>query len=341
MASLTEIYEWFKTGKKPTQAQFWATFASFWNKEEQIPQSAITGLTTVLNAKAESVQFNAHKSDGNAHQALFDLKVDKDGDKVLSDENYTLFEKEKLANLDKVDVYNALDCELPGKVADARQLKVLKDLIDNSGGGSQINKFVTIYTSGLQEFTLPTFAQIIEVSVNGWSTENYTTPNDTTVIINDTINTGQQVVILYLADKNLNIAPYYTQAQTEALIAGGATTTDILPSDLVFLDLGDNPLPYTLTLLDGFKYTLGNYGFIELSLESSVTSEHNYFFKITIDNILIPNDIIALGSLFNDIGDSRSISILKLSNNSIYILSPNPSPEAFNKLTISLKYKII
>jgi hypothetical protein len=210
----------------------------------------------------------------------------------------------------------------------------------DEGVVTRIEKFSDLYL-GSSTFTLPTFAQIIEVSVNGWSTENYTTPNDTTVIINETISTGQQVVILYLVDENSNIAPYYTQAQTDALIAGGATTTDILPLDLVFLDLEDNPLPYTLTLLDGFKYTLGNYGFIELSLESSVTSVHNYFFKITIDNIFIPNNIIALGSVFNDIGDSYSISIFKLSNNSIYILSPNPSPEIFNKLTISLKYKII
>ncbi len=81
---------------------------------------------------------------------------------------------------------------------------------------TRIEKFSDLY-SGSSTFTLPTFAQIIEVSVNGWSTENYTTPNDTTVVINDTINTGQQVVILYLVDENVNIAPYYTQAQVDAI----------------------------------------------------------------------------------------------------------------------------
>ena len=77
MANLAQIYDWFMTGKKPTQPQFWASWGSFWNKEEQIPQSSILGLTAVLNAKTENDQFNAHKTDANAHTALFDTKEDK------------------------------------------------------------------------------------------------------------------------------------------------------------------------------------------------------------------------------------------------------------------------
>lgn len=71
MASLAEIYDWFMTGKKPTQAQFWASWGSFWHKDEDIPQSAIAELTTVLAAKAEQQQFNSHKTDNNAHADLF------------------------------------------------------------------------------------------------------------------------------------------------------------------------------------------------------------------------------------------------------------------------------
>ena len=76
MATLAEIYDWFMTGKKPTQAQFWASWGSFWNKSEQIPQSSISGLPGVLNAKAEKAQFDAHKTDENAHAALFAAKAD-------------------------------------------------------------------------------------------------------------------------------------------------------------------------------------------------------------------------------------------------------------------------
>jgi hypothetical protein len=70
MVTLAEIYNWFMTGKKPTQAQFWASWGSFWNKLEQIPQSAIAGLTAVLNAKAEKSQFDTHKTDETAHAAI-------------------------------------------------------------------------------------------------------------------------------------------------------------------------------------------------------------------------------------------------------------------------------
>jgi len=77
MATLAEIYDWFMTGKKPTQAQFWASWGSFWNKNESIPQSVVSGLTNVLNAKVENDQFNAHKVEENAHATLFQAKEDK------------------------------------------------------------------------------------------------------------------------------------------------------------------------------------------------------------------------------------------------------------------------
>ena len=77
MATLAEIYDWFMTSKKPTQAQFWASWGSFWNKNESIPQSSISGLTSVLNAKVENDQFNAHKGANDAHATLFQAKEDK------------------------------------------------------------------------------------------------------------------------------------------------------------------------------------------------------------------------------------------------------------------------
>lgn len=77
MATLSQIYDWFMTGKKPTQAQFWVSWGSFWHKEETIPQSAISNLATTLSAKTENDQFNAHKTDTAAHATLFDDKLDK------------------------------------------------------------------------------------------------------------------------------------------------------------------------------------------------------------------------------------------------------------------------
>ena len=79
MTTLTQIYDWFMTGKKPTQAQFWASWGSFWHKEEKIPQNSINNLESTLNAKTEKDQFNAHKTDDGAHADLFSSKVDKGG----------------------------------------------------------------------------------------------------------------------------------------------------------------------------------------------------------------------------------------------------------------------
>ncbi len=61
------ILDWFKTGKKPTQAQFWATWQSFWHKDDPIPQSAVQNLTTVLAGKAERAQLELHNNDLEAH----------------------------------------------------------------------------------------------------------------------------------------------------------------------------------------------------------------------------------------------------------------------------------
>ncbi len=68
---INSILNWFKTGLKPTQAQFWASWQSFFHKDEPIPQASITGLPGALNSKADKSQFDAHKTDPNAHAALF------------------------------------------------------------------------------------------------------------------------------------------------------------------------------------------------------------------------------------------------------------------------------
>lgn len=77
VTALSQIKQWFKTGLKPTQAQFWATWDSFWHKSDTIPQSSIEDLAATLDAKAEAAQFNAHLTDAAAHAELFAGKADK------------------------------------------------------------------------------------------------------------------------------------------------------------------------------------------------------------------------------------------------------------------------
>ncbi|WP_367867907.1 hypothetical protein [Pedobacter sp. WC2423] len=67
MASLNTIKNWFKTGLKPTQLQFWSTWESFWHKEEKIPINAIESLDERFNEKADADALTSHMNDLNAH----------------------------------------------------------------------------------------------------------------------------------------------------------------------------------------------------------------------------------------------------------------------------------
>lgn len=126
--NINTILNWFKTGLKPTQAQFWATWASFWHKDEQIPQNSIFGLENTLNAKTDKVQFNAHKLAQDAHAPLFALKQSIN-EKGIAKGYAPLNEFVKIANqyLNIVD-----DLVTGGETAllSAEQGKVLKAQID-------------------------------------------------------------------------------------------------------------------------------------------------------------------------------------------------------------------
>lgn len=128
MVTLAEIYGWFMTGKKPTQAQFWASWGSFWNKGESIPQSAISNLTTVLNAKAEKAQFDAHKTDMAAHATLFNTKEDKTK-KGVAGGYVPLDEFTKIAN-EYLNIVNDLVTGGATSLASAETVKTLKTQID-------------------------------------------------------------------------------------------------------------------------------------------------------------------------------------------------------------------
>lgn len=70
MADKITIKNWFKTGLKPTQEQFWAWIDSFWHKDEKIPITAIDDIENILNAKADAESLSNHLADANAHPEL-------------------------------------------------------------------------------------------------------------------------------------------------------------------------------------------------------------------------------------------------------------------------------
>jgi hypothetical protein len=106
------LKNWFKTGLKPTQAQFWAWMDSYWHKDETIPTNKIDGLESALNGKAST-------------QAL-DNKVDKvPGKSLLSDT-----EIERLLTLENQD------------------LSLKADLVDGQVPASQLPSYVDDVLNG-------------------------------------------------------------------------------------------------------------------------------------------------------------------------------------------------
>jgi hypothetical protein len=57
--SLATIKLWFRTALKPSQAQFWDTWDSFWHKNDAIPTSAVYGLDALLVSKATHAEVAA------------------------------------------------------------------------------------------------------------------------------------------------------------------------------------------------------------------------------------------------------------------------------------------
>lgn len=68
----TTIKNWFKTGLKPTQKQFWSTGDSFWHKSESLPISSISGLGNLLDGKAEENHEHAQYATNDAKSLTVD-----------------------------------------------------------------------------------------------------------------------------------------------------------------------------------------------------------------------------------------------------------------------------
>lgn len=58
---LNTIKNWFKTGFKPTQAQFWNTWDSFWHKDDAISIDAVTDLQVNLDNKLDKANAGLFK----------------------------------------------------------------------------------------------------------------------------------------------------------------------------------------------------------------------------------------------------------------------------------------
>lgn len=62
--NLTVIKNWFKTGLKPTQTQFWDTWDSFFHKDDQIPIAQVEGIQNIYDT------INNHINNPTAHAQI-------------------------------------------------------------------------------------------------------------------------------------------------------------------------------------------------------------------------------------------------------------------------------
>ncbi|MBF4484373.1 pyocin knob domain-containing protein [Flavobacterium sp. CSZ] len=67
LQTLNTIKQWFKTGLKPSQQQFWDTWDSFRHKFEKVPVKDIEGIDELLLSKADKVVLDNHLANKIAH----------------------------------------------------------------------------------------------------------------------------------------------------------------------------------------------------------------------------------------------------------------------------------
>ena len=162
--AINTIKNWFKTGLKPTQDQFWNWMDSYWHKDELIPQDKIQDLSTTLSGKADADQL-ANKANADAtgltdeqksawkeslsvrevpaNIALVD-KLDKEGN-VYSKEQVT----ELLDNLDK-NIGNS-DLEVPAGIVRTLNVtgaKLQVQGLENKKQDASFNKKIKINDAG-------------------------------------------------------------------------------------------------------------------------------------------------------------------------------------------------
>ncbi|MFH7005120.1 hypothetical protein [Flavobacterium bizetiae] len=67
LQTLSTIKQWFKTGLKPTQTQFWDTWDSFRHKYDKVPVKDVEGIDELLLSKADKVVLDNHLADKISH----------------------------------------------------------------------------------------------------------------------------------------------------------------------------------------------------------------------------------------------------------------------------------
>jgi len=186
--------------------------------------------------------------------------------------------------------------------------------IDLSTSSIEVDDFE--YTTGVQQFNLSkTASQILSVSVNGWSTENYTVINSDTILINDVIGMGQQVVIRYLTDLTTGISPYYTKLQTDALIAGvgGGGGGSVAEGEFIASDLNLTAIVNVSTIIftKAIYTDIGKTRTIYLSMYVTPTATGGCGIRLNLVGLSanFTGNLVGLGTARSGIGNYNSCTV--------------------------------
>lgn len=128
MAFKDTVKEWFKTGLKPTQAQFYSKFDFLRWKDEKIPITDIDDIENILAEKADAEVLENHLTDAGAHADLFNAKEDKN-QKGVAGGYAPLDELNKLA-VQYLNIVNDLVTGGSDSLLSAEQGTVLQTQID-------------------------------------------------------------------------------------------------------------------------------------------------------------------------------------------------------------------
>lgn len=128
IVNLNAIKNWFKTGLKPNQEQFWDMLDSLRHKNEKVPAADVEGIDDLLFSKADKVVLDDHLTNDNAHASLFGAKEDK-SKKGVAGGYAPLNEFTKLAS-QYLNIVNDLVTGGSDSLLSAEQGKILKTQID-------------------------------------------------------------------------------------------------------------------------------------------------------------------------------------------------------------------
>jgi hypothetical protein len=107
------VKSWFVKYAKPTADQFARFFDSIIFKGEKIPTSSVEDFDSIMLAKADNETFENHVKDSYRHlspeeRIKWNNKVDKENGKMLSSNDYTDQDKQKLKDLKNIEKISSL-----------------------------------------------------------------------------------------------------------------------------------------------------------------------------------------------------------------------------------------